>query len=310
MSELVPGQSLDQYQILDVVKRGGMATIFRACDTENGNHVALKVPYLQYESDPLFHQRFLREEQIGQRLNHHGIVKVLRPKAKSRVYFAMELIEGELLNERLRRDLRLPIATAVDFAIQIADTLVYLHQHDVVHRDLKPENVMVLPDRRIKLMDLGIALDSTLRKITWSGLSQPMGTPDYMAPEQVRGRRGDASSDLYSLGIILYEMLTGQVPFSGKNVYSIMRAKICAHAGSPRHLRSEVSLQLEETVLQALEADPRERHRSAADFRDALVYPERVILKNRAAGPLSKPRSLFWMQRMLGLIRGVGAKKI
>ena len=304
MSELRPGDRLDQYLLDDIIARSGMATIFRARDNENGHMVALKVPYLQYESDIVFHERFLREEQIGLRLHHPAIIKVFRPKEKSRVYLAMEYIEGELLSVRLHREVRLPIAEALDFAIQIADALVYLHSQNVVHRDLKPENIMILPDGKLKLMDFGIALDASLRKITWSGLSQTMGTPDYMAPEQVKGRRGDAHTDIYSLGVILYDMLTGQVPFTGENVYAAMRAKVHEDPLPPRKLRPDLSPQLEEIILHALERAPKDRFESAVAFLEALTHPEEVTLTDRAARQRPKSKGIPWLRTLLTLITG------
>src|SRR5438128_3222249 len=135
VSEPAPGDALDQYELLDVVARSGMATIFRARDRENGHVVALKVPHLQYASDLVLHERFRREEEIGQRLDHPAVIKVLRPRQKSRLYLAMEYVDGELLRERLRREGRLSIEEAVAIGIQIADVLVYLHEQGVVHRD-------------------------------------------------------------------------------------------------------------------------------------------------------------------------------
>ncbi|TMB52000.1 MAG: serine/threonine protein kinase [Deltaproteobacteria bacterium] len=301
MGDLAPGETVDQYQVLDVIARSGMATIFRARDLENGHTVALKVPHLQYASDMVFHERFKREEEIGQRLDHPAVIKVFQPREKSRLYLAMEYVDGELLRDRLRRERRLPSETAVALAIAIADALAYLHDHGVVHRDLKPENIMVTADRRVKLVDFGIALDTTLRKMTWAGLSQTVGTPDYMAPEQVKGKRGDARSDLYALGVILYEMLTGETPFQGDNVYAAMRAKLQDDPTPPRRLRPDISPALEEIILHALERDPRDRPESALELREALAHPDSVVLTGRASRQRPKPRMPRWVRTLLAI---------
>ena len=301
MGDRAPGETGDQYQVLDVIARSGMATIFRARDLENGHTVALKVPHLQYASDMVFHERFKREEEIGQRLDHPAVIKVFQPREKSRLYLAMEYVDGELLRDRLRRERRLPSETAVALAIAIADALAYLHDHGVVHRDLKPENIMVTADRRVKLVDFGIALDTTLRKMTWAGLSQTVGTPDYMAPEQVKGKRGDARSDLYALGVILYEMLTGETPFQGDNVYAAMRAKLQDDPTPPRRLRPDISPALEEIILHALERDPRDRPESALELREALAHPDSVVLTGRASRQRPKPRMPRWVRTLLAI---------
>jgi len=306
MGDLAPGETVDQYQVLDVIARSGMATIFRARDLENGHTVALKVPHLQYASDMVFHERFKREEEIGQRLDHPAVIKVFQPREKSRLYLAMEYVDGELLRDRLRRERRLPIETAVALAIAIADALAYLHDHSVVHRDLKPENIMVSADGRVKLVDFGIALDTTLRKMTWAGLSQTVGTPDYMAPEQVKGKRGDARSDLYALGVILYEMLTGETPFQGDNVYAAMRAKLQDDPTPPRRLRPDISPALEEIILHALERDPRDRPESALELREALAHPDSVVLTGRASRQRPKPKMPPWLRTLLAIAGAVG----
>ena len=301
MAELAPGQTLDQYELESVVARGGMATIYRARDRDNGHAVALKVPHLQYASDLVFHERFLREEAIGQRLDHPSVTRVLRPREKSQLYLAMEYVDGELLRERLRRAGPLPIPAAVELAIQIADALVYLHRQGVVHRDLKPENIMLTLDGGVKLMDFGIAHDATLRRMTWSGLSGTVGTPDYMAPEQVQGKGGDERSDVYSLGAILYEMLTGRPPYRADNVYAAMRAKLHDDPTPPRQLRPEIPPALEETVLYALEREPARRPESALELRELLAHPSSVMMTNRAARQRAQPRFSRRTQALLGL---------
>lgn len=290
MPELGAGQRLDQYDIVAELARSGMATLYRAIDRENGRTVVLKVPHLQYESDLVFHERFRREEAIGQRLQHPGVIKVLQPKQKSRMYIAEEYVQGQSLRDVLHKTPQLPIDLAVNLAAQIADVLVYLHAQGVVHRDLKPENVMLTPYDRVKIMDFGIAQDATMRKMTWSGLSGTIGTPDYMAPEQVKGQHVDATSDIYSLGAMLYEMLTGVVPYPFDNVYDAMRAKSEETPTLPRLLRPEIPPELEETILQALERNPAERQGSAFEFRDALLHPKSVVLTGRAQRVAMSPR--------------------
>jgi|SRR5579863_253889 len=302
MDELGPGQRLDQYDLVDTICNGGMATVFRARDTQDGRWVALKVPLLQFESDIVFHQRFLREEKIGLRLNHPGIIRVLRPREKSRVYMAMEYLEGELLSTWVQREKGLPVETALGLANQITDVLVYLHAENVIHRDLKPENIMVLPDGKMKLMDFGIALDTTQRKITWSGL-RAMGTPDYMAPEQLKGRRGDFRTDIYSFGVILYEMLTGALPFPGENVYAVIRAKVQDGPIPPRVVRGDLSPQIEEIILRSIERDPADRFQDASKLREALAHPETLILTDRSRRQRLPPTLLSRLSRFLARIR-------
>src|SRR5215472_7440092 len=240
MREVSVGENLDQYKLIEVIARSGMASIFKAVDQISGATVAIKVPYMQFESDVVFYGRFQREEEVGRRLNHPGIIKVLTPQKKSRMYIAMEFVEGTSLRAIMREPGGLPAEKALDYARQLGETLVYMHGEGVVHRDLKPENVLVTAEGQTKIMDFGIALDESARRLTWSGLSSTIGTPDYMAPEQVSGRRGDVRTDIYSLGTILYEMLAGNLPFEGDNVYAVMRAKANDDPQPPSRYRSDL----------------------------------------------------------------------
>jgi serine/threonine protein kinase len=294
MREVSVGESLDQYNLTEVIARSGMASIFKATDRLSGQVVAIKVPYMQFESDVVFYGRFQREEEVGRRLNHPYTIRVLTPRHKSRMYIAMEYVQGTSLRDMIRDGQGLPTEKALDVARQIAEALVYMHGEGVVHRDLKPENIMVTADGKIKIMDFGIALDESARRLTWSGLSSTIGTPDYMAPEQVAGRRGDNRTDIYALGVILYEMLTGNLPYSGPNVYSVMKAKTAEDPQPPSAFKPEIDPHLEEIILHAIERNPRSRYDTAELLLEDLKDPSRVEVHNRAAS--LKPRSLA-MQR-------------
>jgi serine/threonine-protein kinase len=283
MRELNVGEKLDQYQLTDLLARSGMASIFKAVDTETGATVAIKVPYLQFESDVVFYSRFEREETIGRRLDHPNIIKVLTPRHKSRMYIAMEYVEGTSLRAMMRDKQPFPVDRALDIAGQICEALVYMHAQRVVHRDLKPENILIDAEGRVKIMDFGIALDESARRLTWSGLSSTIGTPDYMSPEQVSGRRGDTRTDIYALGTIIYEMLTAELPYSGPNVYAVMRAKTNEDPRPPANHHPDIDPHLEEIVLHAIERQPRNRYESAARMLEDLRDPASVKLSGRAS---------------------------
>jgi eukaryotic-like serine/threonine-protein kinase len=289
MREVNVGEKLDQYELTELIARSGMASIFKGRDA-NGATVAIKVPYLQFESDVVFYGRFQREEEIGRRLNHPNIIRVLTPRHKSRMYIAMEYIDGVSLRAMMRDKRPLDTAMALGIARQICGALVYMHGQGVVHRDLKPENILVTESGQVKIMDFGIALDESARRLTWSGLSSTIGTPDYMAPEQVSGRRGDVRTDIYALGTMLYEMLTANLPFEGDNVYAVMRAKANEDPQPPSRYRPDLDPHLEEIILHAIARQPRDRYATAAEMYKDLCDPAQVVVTGRAVR--LRPRSL------------------
>ena len=234
--EIQIGDTLDdRFKITDVVARSGMASIYKATDLQTGRTTAIKVPSFQLESDPAFFSRFEREEAIGRSLDHRYILHILPiDSLKSRPYIAMEYLEGQTLRQVLNREPSLPTDEALHIGSRLCEALEHMHQREVIHRDLKPENVMLCKDGTLRIMDFGIAKAAGMRRLTFTGFSSAMGTPDYMAPEQVKGKRGDARTDLYSLGAMLYEMITGSPPFEGTTPYVIMNARLSGDPIAPR----------------------------------------------------------------------------
>ena len=279
MRDPVAGDLFDQYQLTELLARSGMASIFKAVDTLSGQPVALKIPHIQYESDVVFSERFRREDEIGQRLVHPNVVRVLTPREKSRTYMAMEFVEGKSLRAMMRAKEPFPVERALDVARQVCDALAYLHAEGVVHRDIKPENILVTSSGQVKILDFGIALFESERRLTWTGLSNTIGTPDYMAPEQIRGRRGDPRTDVYAVGMLLYEMLTCNLPYDSANPRALLYAKKNEDPRPPSYYVPGFDPSLEAIILRALERDPRDRYPTAAlllgDLRNPSAVPPR-----------------------------------
>jgi eukaryotic-like serine/threonine-protein kinase len=275
MTSLHTGDKLDHYLIETVVARSGMASIFRATDERAGNVVAIKVPHPEIEADPVFYDRFRREQEIGEKLDHPGVMKVYPNSDHSQFYMAMEWVDGRLLRQILNEG-KLPRERALRIALHIASALEYIHAHGVVHRDLKPENIMVDANDNIKLIDFGIAASAGARRLTFAKFTQTMGTPDYISPEQVKGKRGDARSDIYALGVMLYEMLTGKVPFTGPNAFIIMNERLLNNPVPPREVDPSITPQLQEIIYRAMEREPAKRYQSAREFTRDLEHPEQV----------------------------------
>jgi eukaryotic-like serine/threonine-protein kinase len=275
------GDTIDHYEIDSLVARSGMASIFRAKDLRSGETVAIKVPHPEMEEDEVFLARFEREEEIGSELEHPGVMKVYRDAERTLRYMVMEWVEGRELRKLLKDHKKLPAARAIAITTALCEALDYAHSMGVVHRDLKPENVMVSEGDRTKLIDFGIAGKHGARRLTFGYLSQIMGTPDYIAPEQVNGRAGDARSDIFAVGVMLYEMVTGATPFRGANPLLVMNDRLLNNPIPPRELNPEISPELQEVIYRALRRDPVERYRTAAAFAWDLEHLSEVFAEDR-----------------------------
>ena len=295
MTPVHPGDELDHYRLERLVARSGMASIFCATDMRTGAQVALKIPHPEAECDVAFYERFQREGQIGRESDHPGVIKVKESENSRRVYLVLEWVDGRPLREILAEEGKLDPERAIHIARSVCEALDYLHANGVVHRDLKPENIMVGPGDRIKLIDFGIARKAGARRLTFGKLSNIMGTAEYIAPEQVKGKRGDARSDLFALGVILFEMLTGSTPFSGSNPLAVMNSRLKSNPVRLRDANPALSSELEAILIRTLERNPRNRYGSARELASELEHPSRVSARSpRAAiAPVPRPVLLY-----------------
>ena len=299
MTALEIGDTLDHYRLDAKVARSGMSTLYRATDLRDGRQVAIKVPHPEMEADPILVERFRREQEIGLELDHPGVVKTYDGEKRSRLYMVIEWVEGRLLRAILNEQPRLPIERATNFALQICDALDTMHKYGVVHRDLKPENIMVDAEDRIKLIDFGIAMKEDARRLTFVDMSATLGTPDYISPEQVKGQRGDQRSDIYSLGVMFYEMLVGEPPFTGPNPLAVMNERVLHDPEPARKRRPEISRELNEILKWALEREPRNRYQTASEMTLDLEHQEQVGVEDEVRRPALRNMKLPNARRMM-----------
>lgn len=260
------GRVLDgRYEIIEEVGNGGMAVVYKARDFDTGAIVAVKILREEYLDNEEFCRRFRNESRAIALLNHSNIVKIFDVcNTPTLQYIVMEYIDGISLKDYIEQQRVLSWKEAVYFTTQILRALMQAHSKGIVHRDIKPQNIMLLPNGRIKVMDFGIARLASSQTSTIT--DKAIGSVHYIAPEQARGAATDARADLYSVGVMLYEMLTGKLPFEANSAVSVAVMQLQADPKMPREINPNIPVGLEEITIQAMQKDPASRYQSAAEM--------------------------------------------
>ena len=281
-------EKLGRYEILSELGQGAMGVVYKAIDPLIERTVAIKTIKLDLSKDELdnFEERFYREAKSAGRLNHPNIVTIYDiGKSQDSAYMAMEFMEGRLLREILDAHTALSIDKIIEITAQIADGLAYAHENDVVHRDIKPANIMLVRDDVAKIMDFGIAqMPSGARTLAGTVL----GSPKYMSPEQIVGKTLDGRTDIFALGVILYEMLTGEPAFDGDNINTIMYRIINETPPSPKSIAPRIPEVFNHIIAKALAKDPDERYQSAGEMANALRNYKNTATLKTDTGTLSR----------------------
>jgi eukaryotic-like serine/threonine-protein kinase len=298
------GDQFDRYQIQAHLAQGGMSDIYRAYDLVNRRDVAIKIPDQSIIGDPAQYERFQRELEVINTLNNPAILKGLGSGKYNRIpYLVTEFVDGQSLRTVIDESAPLSVDRSILLVRKIAEGMAYCHENNVIHRDLKPENILITTEDQPVIMDFGLALTKGSHRVTYSNLSATMGTPDYMAPEQIEGQRGDQRTDLYALGTIFFEMLTGQTPYTGDTHMAVMSQHLQKSAPRLDKIRSGSPIELTAIVARCLARDPNERYPDMKSFIDALDHPDAVditILDHVDSAPA---RSSFWQSTT---IRAIG----
>ncbi len=269
-NQTVVSEKLGRYEILAELGQGAMGVVYKAVDPVIDRTVAIKTINLNLPKDELaaFEERFYREAKSAGRLNHPNIVTIYDAGEADRVaYIAMEFLEGRELKEVIASGEPLPLARAVDIAIQVADGLAFAHEHGIIHRDIKPANIMVLTNGQVKITDFGIA---KMPAGAHTQVGIVLGSPKYMSPEQVVGKHVDGRSDIFSLGAVLYELLTGQPAFAGEELTAIMYKVLHEMPPLPTSIRPGLPAALDYIVVRALAKDPEARYQTAQEMAEDL----------------------------------------
>ena len=302
------GDQFDHFQIRAHLAQGGMSDIYRAYDFLSGREVVLKIPNRASIGDPAQYERFQRELEVMRTLDHPAIQKGEGSgQFNATPYLVTGLITGESMRDLVQRRAPMPAEEAVALIRKVADGLAHCHDNDIIHRDIKPENILITPGGEPVILDFGLALTRHAYRVTYANLSGAAGTPDYMAPEQIEGHRGDRRTDVYAVGTMLFELLAGHLPFEGDNPMAVMALHL--QGNTPRLDRAglDVPAPLAAAVARAMQRDPERRTPDMHALIQDLEHPEAVDLAvlDRVAGAAGKTpfwRSQIFVSVLMGLV--------
>jgi serine/threonine-protein kinase len=259
----------DHFQIRGHIAKGGMSDIYRAYDFLTGKEVVLKIPDIMSIGDPAQYERFQRELEVMQKLNHPAVQKGLGSgRFNNTPYLITELVVGDSLREIIRTRAPLPVEESLTLIMKITDGLAHCHEQGIIHRDIKPENILITDEGQPVILDFGLTLTKNSTRVTYANFSAVAGTPDYMAPEQIEGQRGDQRTDIYALGTILYELLSGNIPYSGDNNLAVMAQHLKGDIPRLDKVQPGISQQVAAIISRCLQKNPENRY---PDMR-ALLY--------------------------------------
>ncbi len=283
-----PGQRIDHYEIIRLLGRGGASHVYLAQDRRALQEVVLKFPHDDLIGGGAIFARYRREAAIGRRLSHPHIQRHLnRGEERSTEYLVLEYLRGQTLRAVMKKQAPalLPAGEVLHILLQVGDALAYAHEHGVIHRDIKPENILLLENGDIKVCDFGIALLAGERRGRWRGFSSPIGTPDYMAPELLWGEPGSVQSDIYAVGVVLYELLCGRTPFEEHDGFELITRHISHDPPGILESNPTLSPALATVIMRAIRRDPGRRYVSMRDLLHDLSHLDEVTAVNYIPDP-------------------------
>ena len=283
-----PGQRIDHYEIIRLLGRGGASRVYLAQDHHVLQQVILKFPDDDVIGGAAVFERYKREAEIGNRLSHPNILRHLnRGEQRSREYLVLEYLRGRTLRAAMKENAPelLPTTEVIRILLHVCEALTYAHEHGVIHRDIKPDNIMLLENGEVKLLDFGIAVLEGERRAMWQGFSSLVGTPDYMAPELWSGPPGSVQSDIYAVGVVLYELLCGRTPFDEHDGFALVTRHISHDPPEILEFNPALSPALATVAMRVVRRDPGKRYASIQDLLHDLGHLDEVRAVNYSPDP-------------------------